>query len=114
MNFILPTILIGAINAVSQQNRWQTGGKSLKIASATAGCRPNADNEILQTYRLALSCNGECTQYFGGTACGVNTPIENTSPIVDAGSGTRELCKCQGLILYRWWPDVFLVKGYAA
>jgi len=76
LNFILPTILIGAINAVSQQNRWQTGGKSLKIASATA--------------------------------------IENTIPIVDAGSGTRELCKCQGLILYRWWPDVFLVKGYAA
>lgn len=29
--------------------------------------RPNADDAVLRTYRLALSCTGEYTAYFGGT-----------------------------------------------
>lgn len=29
--------------------------------------RPNADDAVLRTYRLALSCTGEYTVYFGGT-----------------------------------------------
>ncbi len=32
--------------------------------------RPNADDGVLRTYRLALACNGEYAQYFGGTVAG--------------------------------------------
>jgi hypothetical protein len=47
----------------------ETGKKSLRLNS-TAANRPNADDGILRTYRLALSCSGEYAQYFGGTVAG--------------------------------------------
>jgi chitodextrinase len=36
-----------------------------QISSATA--RPNADDGLMRTFRLAMSCTGEYTVYFGGT-----------------------------------------------
>ncbi|WP_161971674.1 GEVED domain-containing protein [Flavobacterium silvisoli] len=36
-----------------------------QVESATA--RPNADDGLLRTFRLAMSCTGEYTAYFGGT-----------------------------------------------
>jgi chitodextrinase len=36
-------------------------------AVTTIAARPNADDAILRTFRLAMSCTGEYTAYFGGT-----------------------------------------------
>ncbi len=47
----------------------ETGKKNLRLNAITAN-RPNADDGILRTYRLALSCSGEYAQYFGGTVAG--------------------------------------------
>ena len=44
----------------------ETGKKNLRLNAITAN-RPNADDGIFRTYRLALSCTGEYAQYFGGT-----------------------------------------------
>ena len=40
--------------------------------------RPNADDAVLRTYRLALSCTGEYTAYFGGTKALALAAMNNT------------------------------------
>ena len=40
--------------------------------------RPNADDALLRTYRLALSCTGEYTTYFGGTKALALAAMNNT------------------------------------
>ncbi|UHO40291.1 T9SS type A sorting domain-containing protein [Chryseobacterium capnotolerans] len=37
------------------------------VSNANIAARPNADDAKLRTFRLALSCTGEYTAYFGGT-----------------------------------------------
>ncbi|MEY2691973.1 MAG: hypothetical protein RIT03_363 [Bacteroidota bacterium] len=46
------------------------------ITSSTA--RPNADDALLRTFRLAMSCTGEYTAYFGGTKAQALAAINNT------------------------------------
>ncbi|MCA6066339.1 M12 family metallo-peptidase [Chryseobacterium sp. RG1] len=40
--------------------------------------RPNADDALLRTFRLALSCTGEYTTYFGGTKANALAAMNNT------------------------------------
>lgn len=40
--------------------------------------RPNADDALLRTYRLAMSCTGEFTTYFGGTKALALAAINNS------------------------------------
>ena len=40
--------------------------------------RPNADDAKLRTFRLALSCTGEYTSYFGGTKANALAAMNNT------------------------------------
>lgn len=40
--------------------------------------RPNADDGLLRTFRLALSCTGEYTTYFGGTKAQALAAMNNT------------------------------------
>ncbi|QDP86412.1 T9SS type A sorting domain-containing protein [Chryseobacterium sp. SNU WT5] len=40
--------------------------------------RPNADDAVLRTFRLALSCTGEYTAYFGGTKAKALAAMNNT------------------------------------
>ncbi|WPO81098.1 M12 family metallo-peptidase [Chryseobacterium sp. JJR-5R] len=40
--------------------------------------RPNADDARLRTFRLALSCTGEYTSYFGGTKANALAAMNNT------------------------------------
>lgn len=53
-----------------------------KGAAGTAGteemARPNADDARLRTFRLALSCTGEYTNYFGGTKVNALAAMNNT------------------------------------
>lgn len=37
------------------------------VSNTSIAARPNADDSTLRTFRLALSCTGEYTAYFGGT-----------------------------------------------
>ncbi|MBU3682295.1 MAG: T9SS type A sorting domain-containing protein, partial [Flavobacterium sp.] len=46
------------------------------ITNSTA--RPNADDALLRTFRLAMSCTGEYTAYFGGTKALALAAINNT------------------------------------
>ena len=46
------------------------------LTSSTA--RPNADDAIMRTFRLAMSCTGEYTAYFGGTKALALAAINNT------------------------------------
>lgn len=50
--------------------------KGIDNSSITA--RPNADDGKLRTFRLALSCTGEYTTYFGGTVAGALAAMNNT------------------------------------
>ncbi|MCU7615934.1 M12 family metallo-peptidase [Chryseobacterium sp. PBS4-4] len=50
--------------------------KGLDNSNLTA--RPNADDGKLRTFRLALSCTGEYTTYFGGTVAGALAAMNNT------------------------------------
>ncbi|HTE29302.1 MAG TPA: zinc-dependent metalloprotease family protein [Chryseolinea sp.] len=44
----------------------ETSKKNLGLNAVVAN-RPNADDGLMRTYRLALSCTGEYARYFGGT-----------------------------------------------
>ncbi|PIF45790.1 putative secreted protein (Por secretion system target) [Chryseobacterium sp. 52] len=48
-----------------------------KMAPNIAG-KPNADDSKLRTFRLALSCTGEYTSYFGGTKANALAAMNNT------------------------------------
>ncbi len=51
----------------------QKGASSTNLAA-----RPNADDAVLRTFRLALSCTGEYTAYFGGTKANALAAMNNT------------------------------------
>ncbi|WP_312174175.1 reprolysin-like metallopeptidase [Chryseobacterium sp.] len=46
--------------------------------STNMAARPNADDAKLRTFRLALSCTGEYTAYFGGTKANALAAMNNT------------------------------------
>ncbi|KIC62959.1 reprolysin-like metallopeptidase [Chryseobacterium taiwanense] len=46
--------------------------------SSSLVARPNADDAQLRTFRLALSCTGEYTTYFGGTKANALAAMNNT------------------------------------
>ncbi|MGE4512772.1 MAG: reprolysin-like metallopeptidase [Chryseobacterium sp.] len=46
--------------------------------SSDITARPNADDAKLRTFRLALSCTGEYTAYFGGTKANALAAMNNT------------------------------------
>ncbi|MCW3168433.1 M12 family metallo-peptidase [Chryseobacterium sp. 09-1422] len=48
------------------------------IGNSNLTARPNADDGKLRTFRLALSCTGEYTTYFGGTVAGALAAMNNT------------------------------------
>ncbi|WP_276877839.1 reprolysin-like metallopeptidase [Chryseobacterium joostei] len=48
------------------------------VANANIAARPNADDAKLRTFRLALSCTGEYTTYFGGTKAQALAAMNNT------------------------------------
>lgn len=50
--------------------------KGASVSNVTA--RPNADDAKLRTFRLALSCTGEYTAYFGGTKANALAAMNNT------------------------------------
>jgi Metallo-peptidase family M12B Reprolysin-like/PKD-like domain len=54
------------------------GQAKKQIGLNEAANRPNADDGTLRTYRLALSANGEYTQYFGGTVAGALAAMNAT------------------------------------
>ncbi|WP_160137727.1 reprolysin-like metallopeptidase [Chryseobacterium sp. c4a] len=47
-------------------------------SNAGLAARPNADDAKLRTFRLALSCTGEYTAYFGGTKAQALAAMNNT------------------------------------
>ncbi len=48
------------------------------IDNTNLAARPNADDAKLRTFRLALSCTGEYTTYFGGTKANALAAMNNT------------------------------------
>ncbi|WP_172282960.1 reprolysin-like metallopeptidase [Chryseobacterium sp. LAM-KRS1] len=48
------------------------------IDNTSLAARPNADDAKLRTFRLALSCTGEYTTYFGGTKANALAAMNNT------------------------------------
>ena len=48
------------------------------VSNASVAARPNADDAKLRTFRLALSCTGEYTAYFGGTKAQALAAMNNT------------------------------------
>lgn len=55
--------------------------------------RPNADDGLLRTYRLAMSCTGEYTVYFGGTKAlalaAINNSITRCNGVFEKDFGVR-------------------------
>lgn len=62
-----------------------------QIESATA--RPNADDGLLRTFRLAMSCTGEYAVYFGGTKAlalaAINNSINRCNGVFEKDFGAR-------------------------
>jgi chitodextrinase len=58
-----------------------------------ADLRPNADDAILRTFRLAMSCTGEYTAYFGGTKAlalaAINNSITRCNGVFEKDFGAR-------------------------
>lgn len=48
------------------------------VSNTDIAARPNADDAKLRTFRLALSCTGEYTTYFGGTKAQALAAMNNT------------------------------------
>ncbi|MBK1896513.1 reprolysin-like metallopeptidase [Chryseobacterium paridis] len=48
------------------------------VSNINLTARPNADDAKLRTFRLALSCTGEYTTYFGGTKANALAAMNNT------------------------------------
>jgi chitodextrinase len=62
-----------------------------QMEGATA--RPNADDAVLRTFRLAMSCTGEYTVYFGGTKAlalaAINNSITRCNGVFEKDFGAR-------------------------
>ncbi|MCF6131274.1 reprolysin-like metallopeptidase [Flavobacterium wongokense] len=58
-----------------------------------ADARPNADDATLRTFRLAMSCTGEYTTYFGGTKAlalaAINNSITRCNGVFEKDFGAR-------------------------
>ncbi|WP_309614701.1 reprolysin-like metallopeptidase [Flavobacterium sp.] len=58
-----------------------------------AMARPNADDAVLRTFRLAMSCTGEYTTYFGGTKAlalaAINNSITRCNGVFEKDFGAR-------------------------
>ncbi|QBZ96946.1 reprolysin-like metallopeptidase [Flavobacterium sangjuense] len=58
-----------------------------------AMARPNADDAVLRTFRLAMSCTGEYTAYFGGTKAlalaAINASITRCNGVFEKDFGAR-------------------------
>ena len=58
-----------------------------------ATARPNADDSIMRTFRLAMSCTGEYTAYFGGTKAlalaAINNSITRCNGVFEKDFGAR-------------------------
>ncbi|SIQ81815.1 Por secretion system C-terminal sorting domain-containing protein [Chryseobacterium sp. RU37D] len=54
------------------------------VTNTNVVARPNADDAKLRTFRLALSCTGEYTAYFGGTKANALAAMNNTMTRVNA------------------------------
>jgi chitodextrinase len=58
-----------------------------------ADARPNADDSLLRTFRLAMSCTGEYTAYFGGTKAlalaAINNSITRCNGVFEKDFGAR-------------------------
>jgi chitodextrinase len=61
------------------------------LTSSTA--RPNADDSLLRTFRLAMSCTGEYTVYFGGTKAlalaAINNSMTRVNGVFELDFGAR-------------------------
>ncbi|HTE32816.1 MAG TPA: zinc-dependent metalloprotease family protein, partial [Chryseolinea sp.] len=61
--------------------------------NANLANRPNADDGILRTYRVAISCTGEYSQYFGGTTAaalaGINATLTRINGIFETDFGVH-------------------------
>nr|WP_249684758.1 GEVED domain-containing protein [Flavobacterium sp. CYK-55] len=51
---------------------------AVTVGGSAEAARPNADDALLRTYRLAMSVTGEYTAYFGGTKALALAAINNT------------------------------------
>jgi len=62
-----------------------------QLDGATA--RPNADDALMRTFRLAMSCTGEYTAYFGGTKAlalaAINNSITRCNGVFEKDFGAR-------------------------
>ncbi|WP_293891420.1 reprolysin-like metallopeptidase [Flavobacterium sp.] len=62
-----------------------------QIAASTL--RPNADDAVMRTFRLAMSCTGEYTAYFGGTKAlalaAINNSITRCNGVFEKDFGAR-------------------------
>ena len=58
-----------------------------------SAARPNADDALLRTYRLAMSCTGEYTAYFGGTKAlalaAINNSVTRCNGVFEMDFGAR-------------------------
>ncbi|MGV3695874.1 reprolysin-like metallopeptidase [Flavobacterium sp.] len=58
-----------------------------------ADARPNADDGLMRTFRLAMSCTGEYTAYFGGTKAlalaAINNSITRCNGVFEKDFGAR-------------------------
>ncbi|WP_309642167.1 reprolysin-like metallopeptidase [Flavobacterium sp.] len=58
-----------------------------------AAARPNADDAVMRTFRLAMSCTGEYTAYFGGTKAlalaAINNSITRCNGVFEKDFGAR-------------------------
>mgnify|MGYP000991426614 CR=1 FL=1 len=58
-----------------------------------ATARPNADDALMRTFRLAMSCTGEYTAYFGGTKAlalaAINASITRCNGVFEKDFGAR-------------------------
>ena len=65
----------------------------LQPQQTTIALRPNADDALLRTFRLAMSCTGEYAVYFGGTKAlalaAINASITRVNGIFEKDFGTR-------------------------
>jgi chitodextrinase len=63
----------------------------MNIDAATL--RPNADDAVMRTFRLAMSCTGEYTAYFGGTKAlalaAINNSITRCNGVFEKDFGSR-------------------------
>ncbi|MDV7186492.1 fibronectin type III domain-containing protein [Lutibacter sp. TH_r2] len=73
--------------------------------NADTNARPNADDGVLRTYRLAMSATGEYTQYFGGTKAlalaAINATMTRVNGIFEIDFGvTMELIANTDDVIY--------------